>query len=144
MGVIQGAKKTNRGLWTLWSMGNDTKRAAWVYNYSRKTLIKNVSACLTLYANEVCRVHAGLVRTPREFTNDLKSISWSRALYRKALSGQILPFDDDRICIATYRPFAKHYHYFDSSLNDMMSKLPTIFPLKEPGKPWHNKVIVLT
>jgi predicted helicase len=40
MGVIQGAKKTNRGLWTLWSMGNDTKRAAWVYNYSRKTLIK--------------------------------------------------------------------------------------------------------
>src|SRR5205814_10110494 len=59
---------------------------------------------------------------------DTKKISWSRGLVADLTKGTARPFTKQSIREGAYRPFTKHWVYFDRAYNDMVYKQSVLFP----------------
>jgi hypothetical protein len=59
---------------------------------------------------------------------DPAKISWTRALKNELAKGTELAFEPARIVPSLYRPFSKHWLYFDRKLNEMVYQMPRLFP----------------
>jgi predicted helicase len=55
-------------------------------------------------------------------------ISWTRGLKQELLKGRNFKFDAECITTALYRPFTKQFMYFNRRFNEMVLKMPQIFP----------------
>jgi predicted helicase len=67
----------------------------------------------------------------RFIDTDATRISWSRSLKRHLLRNRTARFDADRVHVGAYRPFTKQHVYFQSMLNEMVYRLPSLFPTPE-------------
>ena len=65
---------------------------------------------------------------PTNAGNDPTRISWSRTLRSYAEKAEEIQFDNSRCFVGTYRPFQRQNVYFEKHLNDMVYRLPSIFP----------------
>jgi predicted helicase len=74
---------------------------------------------------------AGLVDT--FIDTDPARISWSRSLKQSLIRGRLASFADDRIYEGAYRPFCAQHVYFDASLNEMVYRIPALFPTADHG-----------
>ena len=128
-----------------YSNGVKTNRDAWVYNFDRDTLIKNVDRMNETYNAEVARW------TQRKERNaDLDNfvvaedtqIKWSRDLKVKLERGTTSEYTEHKVRTALYRPFTKFNLYFDRTMNDVVSVFPSIFPTLKAEK--ENQVICLS
>ncbi len=124
------------------SLGVVTARDRWVYNPSRAALARNASALVHFYNAELARFDAKYPRQDRRLREasleafidtDATKISWSRALKGDLLRGKDISFDRARIVTSLYRPFTKQALYFDRRLNEVVYKMPIIFPREEHG-----------
>ncbi len=127
-----------------YSGGVKTNRDAWVYNFNRNALIKNINRMIGNYNVEAAR---WAQRSDRDanldnfvLSNDTK-IKWSSTLKQKLRGGQIAAFTDAKIRQSFYRPFAKSNLYFDRMMNDRVLVFPFIFPT--PETELENRVIWL-
>jgi predicted helicase len=60
---------------------------------------------------------------------DAKKISWSRGAKNGVGRGVEVPFNGyATVCPASYRPFSKQWLYFDKFFNEMVLRMPSIFP----------------
>jgi len=147
-----GAEK----VFSMYSLGVVTARDAWIYSYSKSTLIDNVKRLLTTYNEHVERLRLivesgndsqGLFQnaTEREtyvegfVDNDATKISWTRALKQSLGRLKTIEFDEDCIRRAAYRPFTKQVMYFSRELNEMVYKMPALFPSADSN----NQVICI-
>ena len=127
-----------------YSNGVKTNRDAWVYNFDRDALIKNVDRMNETYNAEVAR---WTQRTERNADLDNFVISedtqikWSSTLKEKLGRGQITEFSEAKIRQSVYRPFTKSNLYFDRMMNDRVLVFPSIFPTPETET--ENQVIWL-
>ena len=127
-----------------YSNGVKTNRDAWVYNFDRNTLIKNVDRMNETYNAEVAR---WTQRTERNADLDNFVISedtqikWSRDLKVKLERGTTSEYTEHKVRTALYRPFTKFNLYFDRTMNDVVSVFPSIFPT--PYTETENQVIWL-
>lgn len=119
------------------SSGLKTSRDAWCYNYSKSGLVKNMSRMANFYAEqmaEFARLNQAATAKQRqdlveEFINrDSKKISWSRGLISDVARGTTRPFINDAIRVASYRPFTRQWVYLDRGYNDMVYRIPSLFP----------------
>lgn len=102
-----------------------TARDAWVYNYSKELLGKNVSNTIGFFNKESTifkKLSKGLLKKqqsqPQSVLNkDSKQIAWSRDLFVAVKNGKLLEYRQENIILGAYRPFNKQYFYYDSSLN---------------------------
>lgn len=62
-------------------------------------------------------------------TKDATKISWSRGLKGSLAKKQALEFDAGRIVPTAYRPFTRQWLYFDRQLNEMVNRIPRMFPV---------------
>ena len=128
-----------------YSNGVKTNRDAWVYNFNRNALTKNISRTVDTYNTEVVRWGQQMDRDANldDFvvSND-KKIKWSSTLKQKLQSGQITAFADTKIRRSLYRPFAKLNLYFDRMMNDRVLVFPFIFPT--PETEIENRVIIVS
>jgi len=62
---------------------------------------------------------------------DSRAINWSRALKQDLKKGRRIAFDAGNIVPSLYRPFHKQWLYFDRRLNEMVYRMPRIFPHAE-------------
>ena len=125
------------------SRGLETTRDAWVYNYSRTKLTKNVQRLISNYndqhrpfkdyclANGITQpnestVTAYLTATPQ--AAQAEYIKWSRSLRASLARNVSIEYRSDGRSIGLYRPFSKQNAYFDKHLNHERSKLPSMFP----------------
>src|SRR5690606_11817295 len=60
--------------------------------------------------------------------SDSKQISWSRALKQELVRGRIIEFDPKCLTPSLYRPYTKLWQYYNRRLNDMILRMPSIFP----------------
>ena len=124
--------------------GVQTNRDAWVYNFNRNVLTKNISRTIENYNAEVAR---WLQRANRETNindfvgSDDKKLKWSSVLKQKLKGGQIAEFADKKIRQSVYRPFTKSYLFFDRVMNHSVFIFPSIFPT--PETEMENRVIWL-
>ncbi len=131
-----------------YSLGVATSRDAWCYNYSKVALRRNICAMIQFYESEQQRLEEqgakGRRLTPREITrfinNDSTKISWSRSLKNDLRINKDLRIEEGRIVLSQYRPFTRKYLYFSRRLNDMVYRIPHLFPHEEAG----NRLICAT
>jgi len=129
----------------LYSLGVNTNRDVWVYNFNPKTLLENVYKTTETYNEQVYKWHTQ--GKPNDSIDsfvlqDETRIKWSSRL-KECLSANVLAvFDEKKIRKSLYRPFTCSYLYFDSILNHRQGQLLHIFPTISTES--ENKVIAVT
>lgn len=129
-----GDKKGNsEKLFNNYSQGVKTNRDAWVFNYSRSGLYKNVCGMVDFYNGEVNRYQAASVggESPdvgKFITFDRKRIAWADDFKRYLQKGRFLTCDQSFLVRGLYRPFSRQWLYSDKYLLWSRYQMPRIFP----------------
>ncbi|GJL73971.1 type ISP restriction/modification enzyme [Nitrosomonas sp.] len=131
-----------------YSRGLETNRDAWCYNYSKKTIEKNMHRMIDFYNHEVRRYKAACTGLKKEefprindFINaDPTKISWNRSLKADLGRKKTFSFNPDCLIHGVYRPFSKQWAYFHQNLNAYVNQMPRIFP----DATVENRVICVT
>lgn len=130
------SERKEKAVFKLFSLGVVTNRDEWVYEFSRSTLIKQMTYFFKAYEHqrEECR-------TEEIPDNKLsKNIKWTRDLKRSLRQALELKFDQEMLIHSLYRPYVKKYLYYDRNVNEMQYQIPSIFPHHES----ENLVICFT
>ena len=128
-----------------YSIGINTSRDAWVYNFNQNILTENVSKMIGTYNAEVAR---WVQRTDRDanlddfVVSDETRIKWSRNLKRELQRNKVAEYTEHKVKNALYRPFTKSHLFFDRIMNNDVSYFPCIFPMSETEK--ENRVICVS
>ncbi|MBH8607289.1 type ISP restriction/modification enzyme [Thermoactinomyces sp. CICC 10521] len=132
---LQADKKSREpSIFDYYSLGVSTNRDSWTYNFSRNCLQNNMRAMIDFYNQQVDEFKAlGKAHPTMEDVNnfvdtDPRKISWSRALKQNLSRGKQYPYDECSIVQSMYRPFCKQWLYFSRTFNEVVSKMPQLFP----------------
>ena len=113
------------------TLGVFSARNAWVYNYSKSKLAKNMQATIAFY-------NAELKKT--SITINPKKIKWTIDLEKKLKRNIVAKFEASKIVQTIYKPFTSTNLYYDNLFNDRLCKIPKIFPSGTED----NKIIIVT
>ncbi len=116
-----------------YSLGTQTNRDAWNYNYSQNRVAKNISHMIDVYNQQVEVLNKSQKHNPRikifdVITNDSKKIKWSSSLLGDCQRGVHIKFNNSAVRPAAYRPFTKQQIYSASDLIHRPGKMPMFFP----------------
>lgn len=149
-----GDKAGGSRVFDMFSMGLNTAKDAWCYNFSRSKLEANVGLLVSSanLAGERFAQHCAQTSSQRtgvamgNFISvhpelaDNRQVKWSRNLINSASRPAPLIVDQAGARHSAYRPFAHQWGYLDRRIDDMVYKLSAIFP-----NPSHKNLgIVLT
>ncbi len=118
-------KEKLKSVFGLYSAGLKTGRDAWCVNSSSQKLEENIDRTLNFYSSELKRLKNSI---DREVNFDTSQISWNRGLLSDLNKQKVLAKVPDGFRQYIYRPFYKQHVYFNKSLNDMIYKIPALFP----------------
>ncbi len=142
--VKAGTVGFNPTVFQLYSLGVATNRDAWVYNFSREGLTKNMGRMIEFYNQQIDQPqnqNGSRSNNIDNFTvNDPKKISWDRSLRNSLVQNTIGKFSSENIRNSLYRPFIQQYLYFDRQFNGMVYRQPNIFPTPDS----ENQAIVIS
>jgi len=114
-----------------YSRGLETGRDAWVYNFSRSKVEKNMQRLIDVYNDQVALLNKKGDEAIDSVEKDEAKIKWSRSLLQYAQRRRIAKYDAAALVPAMYRPYTKRWAYFDGMLNHFTGRLSGIFPEKE-------------
>ena len=126
-----------------YSSGLKTGRDAWCYNFSRDGLVDSIGVFMRQYesaqnrfaaycnesgeAKPTTDTVAEFLRTNEDLTETGK-ISWNLGLRNDLAKGAKIAYSEDSVRLSSYRPFNSQWSYLDRRVNDMIYRLPSIFP----------------
>ncbi len=123
------------GIFTLYSGGLKSGRDAWAYNFDKAEVVTNLQRTIDVYEAERARWNDEGAPVGADFDSFVESnpkvISWNRGLKADARRNHKRTFRPEAMTTALYRPFCRHYVYFDRRLNDTVHLLERIFPTRE-------------
>jgi predicted helicase len=135
MGSKEG--KSGKGtnvLFEIYTLGINTNRDRWVYNFSSEKVENNVKRMIETYNYEVFR-YANRESTKVDLdvflTNDDTKISWSSKLKECLQRGMNSSFQKSGMRTSIYRPFCNMTLYTDEILTHRRGQFPRIFPLPD-------------
>ncbi|EMF0426281.1 DEAD/DEAH box helicase [Enterococcus hirae] len=125
------ADETN-SLFGMKDIGIVTNRDAWVTNFSKKAVEKNVSRMIDNYNKEIDNLDGDndiTIKNISDFvTKDESKVSWSASLKMAAVRKEHMIFNGESILMSMYRPFVKKYLYRAKILNERPRKSFQTFP----------------
>lgn len=132
-------------LFDFYSYGVVTNRDQWVYDSSVQGLRSKTQALIDAYNEETTRYEkacAGKSKDDRPnieevVSTDARRISWTRALKADATRFKRHVYDEASIVAAAYRPFNKQWMYFNRRFNEMVNRVPAMFPT-----PRHGNIVI--
>ena len=127
----KAGKTTGDGaIFTVFSIGVNTNRDAWVYCFEKEQLAVQVQRSIETYNGEIDRwKRAGRPHDIDNFIdNDETRIKWSSRLKETFVRGLYAEFEENKIRNALWRPFTKRFLFFDSVMNHRQALFPSIFP----------------
>lgn len=143
-------KLNNDSVFDINSMGVNTGRDSWVYNFSPNALRCSVQKCIDTYNADLKRFNthfreAFKQRTKgvksgqlykqlndKEITTDKTKIAWVQNLKMQLIKGKKLDdFSQEKISVSLYRPFNKQYFYYERELSWSFCLMKKIFPDKD-------------
>lgn len=113
------------------TLGVFSARNAWVYNYSKSKLKKNMQATIAFYNSALKKSN---------ITISPKKIKWTIDLEKKLKRNIVAKFEASKIVQTIYKPFTSTNLYYDNLFNDRLCKIPKIFPSGTED----NKIIIVT
>ncbi len=114
------AGKNENAIFKLFSRGIASQRDEWVYDFSKENLTNKIKFFVDTYQNTLKNadsIDKFKIKWDRELTNYLK-----RQIEKE--------FEEEKIVLATYRPFVKKYFYFDKHFNGMTYQWNNIYSEK--------------
>ena len=103
-------KQGKLSIFEAFSLGVSTNRDAWVYNFSKEQLAKNMEFMIKNYNDEVDKFKGKkLDEYEKLLCFDSTKISWSSSLIPKVGSGIYAKFNENKIVSCLYRPFCKTF-----------------------------------
>ena len=140
---ISKAGKEN-SIFRIYGRGVATARDAWMYNFSRENLTRNIQEMIRVY-NKHVHTWGNLPSKPdiNEYLGEENTrIPWSDSL-KSYLKRQItLRFKTADIRDALYRPFVRKFLYFDQHLIDRWYQIPHMLPT--PMSERENRIICVS
>ena len=100
-----------QAIFKLYSIGADTHRDEWVYDFARTTLLAKAQSFANKY-NELIDNNAK--------PND-PSIKWSEAVRNRFLARRHIVYDDVKSIRSLYRPFVAKYYYAEPLMTDRLT-----------------------
>ena len=122
--------KTSAVLFENYSLGINSNRDAWAYNFSKKQLGKNMDATISFYNSEIERFQQKQksVSTNQFIVKDPQKISWSSSLIPCLERGEFGHFSLEKNRKGIYRPFQRTWLYFDKMFIHRTGQMFSIFP----------------
>lgn len=111
------AGKSKEAIFLDFTIGTNTARDEWVYDYNKETLKEKISHFIERYNK--------MILYKSSYEND-KSIKWTRGLKQKFEKGSLLETNFQCILKSYYRPFTKAWLYHSPDLIEMPSLLPKL------------------
>lgn len=111
--------------------GIQTGRDAWCYNFSAKSIIKNIKILIDNY-NSNMQLYIDKKLELKNIDICSNKIKWTRCLKNNFIRLNKLKFNNN-IRISTYRPFTKKQIYIDSILNESPGKQSKLYPTVKTG-----------
>jgi len=128
----KGNPRHQSAIFVDYSIGVNTNRDGWAYNYNVDELSANIQTLITTYNGEVHRWSDRDENKDEDVDQfvsyDDSRIKWSSRLKETLKRGVLAAFSDTSIRNALYRPFTRQYIYFDPILNQRRGRFPIIFP----------------
>ncbi|HOW74776.1 MAG TPA: N-6 DNA methylase [Candidatus Competibacteraceae bacterium] len=127
------------------SIGVQTGRDAWTYNFDANRLTANLKTTIAFYNAQVSKwLDAD---EPKSAVDDLvdyedAKISWTSSLKQSVENGLKTRFDQNHIRSCLYRPFTQQYLYFDTLLTHRRGQFPWIASTSDQEQ--ENRVICHT
>lgn len=131
-------------IFKMYSIGVQTSRDAWVFNYQTNELIKNVTSLMKNYNHQA---ELWQQRQPNDTVDEFveyddTKVKWSSHLKESLKANLKGKFAPEKIRNSLYRPYCLEFLYFDDILNHRRGKFPYIFPTPDNEK--ENRVIAVT
>lgn len=128
-----------------YSLGVKTNRDPWVYNSNHNALATNVEGMVQAYNEARLKFVTLCEGKPRDLWPDFdavhgsdpKRISWTRGMKTDAERNKPISFDQACLRVGMYRPFFKQWMYFDRRCNEMVYRIPQLFPTER-----HPNVVI--
>ena len=120
-----------------YSLGIVTNRDAWCYNSSQQVVSQNVRSMIDFYNSQASLFSSRFGHLDKKLKadqvdafvdNDPTKISWTRGLKQALARERKFEFEPDSLVRSIYRPFQKQSLYFNKGMNEMVLKMPRIFP----------------
>jgi predicted helicase len=115
----------------MYSNGIKTNRDFWVYNFSAQKLAGNMCRMIGFYQEQVEEFPKAAAKGMKvnDFLDvDSKKISWTRGLISDLERGKGAAFNKANLRISHYRPFTKQHFYFHRQFNEMIYRMPVLYP----------------
>ena len=125
----------SKSFFTVYSLGLNSNRDAWSYNHSRGEVVRNMKRMVEFYNDQV-----EVVRKGGKASNDAKRISWSSSLMSFLERKELAAFQENRVVLASYRPFVKEHLYFGEKMVHRRCQWDQLFPTAES----RNRVICVS
>ncbi len=134
-----------QAIFDTYSLGVVTNRDPWAYNMDREALESNIRRMISAFNEDTSRYAKLCTGGSKDqwpaiedvIDTDPKRISWTRALKADAQRHKRLELEPNSRVVGMYRPFNKQWMYFNRRLNEMVYKVPTLFPT-----PRHQNVVI--
>lgn len=117
--------KVQLEIFEIFSQGIVTGKDEWSYNFSKQNLAKNITLCINTY-NAERKVLAK--NQSHKLCDDLSKVTWGGSLRERVKANRELNFDEGKIRICSYRPFAKSYLYYDNGYNHSHYQMDKFYP----------------
>ena len=115
-----GRVNTTNTLFYTHSFGVKSHRDSWVYNASIKDLERNMKNTIKYCASQDLD----------NFKKDDSKAAWSKCLSKRLKKWpKSLKFNKSKIRMSQYRPFIKHFLYFDLAFIEVPYQIPEFFPM---------------
>ena len=113
-------------IFEMFSQGIITKRDAWCFNFSAKSLESTMTRMIDNYNAEVQKHKADSTYQP---ISDESKIKWTDSLKSKFTKKLEFDFNEaGEIVECTYRPFTKCHLYLAKHFNESFAQMPQLFP----------------
>lgn len=128
------------------TIGANTSRDAWVYNFSARRVFSNASQMVEFYNNQVPKVRKaldGIAKEKRDqvldasIDTDPARVSWSANLKAYASRGKTLKIGRSSVTPSLYRPYCMQQLVFEDSLIERPGRLSRVFPT-----PKHPNIVI--
>ena len=131
--ISLGSKDNNvEKIFEIYSMGIQTSRDSWVYNFNKDELSENIKKTINFYNKEVERLKKeGVPKGIDNFVNnDDSQISWSSSMKDHLKKRKIYNYEEGCMRYSIYRPFCKKYLYYpkDGTLIHRVGKTYKSYP----------------
>jgi predicted helicase len=128
LGDKQSKGKEGQAIFRTFSMGIQTSRDAWTYNFSKSKLFTNARKMVVNYNNYVKDLKNNKATLEEITRTSKKNISWSSTLLESLKNSRTASFREDGLIQGVYRPFQKMWLYRDNMFIHRRAQTNLLYP----------------